>query len=338
MQLYKPQYFHATRKGQQPLSLQEAQRVLGNIENSRYWVEAKPETIELTKEEVVVEGRSIGRWTPRVITAAKNYTKAPINVAPHPDMTFDQRRAAKQSDELFAINDMLHNEEFKNNFLFRVTDGGMVTGMVTSKYQHLPFNQLLSSVPAHWVIPRMQVDAAFCDIHVCHPDRMEDSMFGARITTSDVGLMRAMMFMEIMVLVCSNGMVSIKEIEAIKRFHLGGMFGDNILEDWQKKVSALVEDFSVHNVATRQALKEAANVVVSEADATAALLRLEVGPVRIKAALEYATKNYDKLTKFAVAQGLTYASQVKSLRSKDVTAIKQGLHSDLLATQYLVAA
>jgi len=184
----------------------------------------------------------------------------------------------------------------------------------------------------------MQIDTGFCDIHVCHPDRVEDAMFGVRICTSDIGLMRAMMFMEIMVLVCSNGMVSVKEIEAINRFHLGGMFGENIIDDWHTKVHALVEDFQVHNVATRAALREAANVEVTEADATAALLRLEVGPVRIKAALEYASKNYNKLTKFAVAQGLTYASQVKSLRSKDVTAIKQGLQSDLLATQYLVAA
>ena len=337
MKVYAPQYFHATRKGQQPLSLVEAQRVLSNVENSRFWVEAKPETIELTQEEVVVESKSIGRWTPRVIAAAKNYTKTPAYTGTLVG-NFDERRMQKEREERIYTNVALKTEEFPNNFMFRVTDNGYVNGMVTSRYQHLPFNQLLSSVPAHWVIPRMQVDAAFCDIHVCHPDRVEDSMFGVRITTSDVGLMRAMMFMEIMVLVCSNGMVSIREIEAIKRFHLGGIFGDNILDDWQKKVAALVEDFSVQNVATRQALKEAANIVVSEADATAALLRLEVGPVRIKAALEYATKNYDKLTKFAVAQGLTYASQVKSLRSKDVTAIKQGLQSDLLATQYLVAA
>jgi hypothetical protein len=333
---YTQEYYHATRKGQQPLSLIDAQQVLKGIEYNRFWVEAKPETIELEHDEVLVEGKPIGVWTPRVISAAKNYTKAPINIPPFQG-TFDARRNHEELHTRMALNDALRNMEFDNNFMFRVNDKYEVTGMVTTKYQHLPFDQLLQMVPTNWVVPRMQVDTGFCDIHVCHPDRVDDSMFGARISTSDIGLMRAMMFMQILVLVCSNGMVSVKEVEAIKRFHLGGMFGENIIDDWHNKVASFVEDFAIHNVATREALRASANVVVTEADATAALLRLEVGPVRIKAALEYATKNYGKLTKFAVAQGLTHASQVKSLRSKDVTNIKMGLQNDLIATQYLAA-
>jgi hypothetical protein len=335
---YTQEYYHATRKGQQPLSLIDAQAVLTKVEQDRFWVEAKPETIELTENEVLVEGKPIGVWTPRIINAAKNYTKAPVNVAPLDHLTFDQRRVARERDTLFALNDSFRNEEFDNNFMFRVNSNYEVTGMVTTRYQHLPFDTLLQMVPTNWVVPRMQIDSGFCDIHVCHPDRVEDSMFGARISTSDIGLMRAMMFMQILVLVCSNGMVSVKEVEAIKRFHLGGMFGENIIDDWHNKVASFVEDFAIHNVATREALRASANVVVTEADAAAALLRLEVGPVRIKAALEYATKTYGKLTKFAVAQGLTHASQVKSLRSKDATSIKMGLQNDLIATQYLAAA
>jgi hypothetical protein len=305
---------------------------------SRGWCEAKPEEIVFTDEgTMMVGGVEVGIVTPRVITAAKNYTKATVNTPPFHG-SFDAKKAHEQYHTRFALNDALHNGEFKHNFMFRVKDNGVISGMVTDRYQHLPFDQLLEKVPGNWVSPRMQIDQGFCDIHVCHPDRVEDSMFGVRICTSDIGLMRAMMFMEVMVLVCSNGMVSVKEIEAIKRFHLGGMFGENIIDDWHNKVGQLVEDFAVNNVATREALRAAANVEVTEADATAALLRLEVGPVRIKAALEYANAKYPKLTKFAVAQGLTYASQVKSLRSKDVTAIKQGLQSDLIATQYLVAA
>jgi hypothetical protein len=318
------------------MSLVGAQEILKKVEDSRWWVEAKPETIELTENEVMVEGKSIGMWSPRVITAAKNYTKAPA-VGVQEGLTFDDRRLRKEKVERNVLNTLFKTQEFDNNFMFRTNDYGVVTGMVTTRYQHLPYTQLITAFPTNWVVARMQIDNGFCDIHVCHPDRLEDSMFGMRVTTSDIGLMRAMMFMQLLMLVCANGMVSVKEIEAIKRYHLGGIFGENILADWNRKVAMLVEDFPIHNVATREALRASANVVVTEADATAALLRLEVGPVRIKAALEYASAKYPKLTKFAVAQGLTYASQVKSLRSKDITNIKMGLQSDLAATQYLAA-
>jgi hypothetical protein len=146
------------------------------------------------------------------------------------------------------------------------------------------------------------------------------------------------MFMQILVLVCSNGMVSVRELEAIKRYHLEEFGAPNIALDWQSTVGTFMNSFTGNYEVSREALRAAANVLTTEQEAYIGLSRLGVGPVRAKAAIEYAQIKYPKLTKFAVAQGLTYASQTKSLRSKDVVAIKQGLENDLIATQYLAAA
>lgn len=336
---YQPLYAHTTRSGLQPITVAQAQEHLAKIENDRTWIsDLNPQEIELTALDgnfVAINGIPA---TPHAFNVVKGYVGQTNSPVPTGGGNLDFRRKLATEETCRRTNASLKEWDSPRTLSLRVDQRrNLVLGVVSDRYQHLPYTQLLENIPQDWIVPRITVDDGFCEVNIAHPNGSADSLvFGGRIITSDVALCRATFLSQAMRLVCANGMIGVGELEVIKRFHLVGWTDDAIQMEWDNKTKMFVANFD-HNVrVNREQLSLAAKTLTNTEEATKMLTDLGLGALRIKAALEYAERNYKlPLTRYSVGQGVTYVSQMTSRENQRMASARDTVKYDFLATQYM---
>jgi hypothetical protein len=336
---YNPLYAWSTRTQKTPLTVREAQDRLNVIEGDRtWWTNLDPQEIELE----ALDGRNVAingiLATPHAFNSVKGFVGQSNSPTPTAGGSEDFRRKLAMEETCRRTNAALKEWDTERTLSLRIDNRrNLVLGVVTSRYQHLPYTQLLSNIPNDWIVPRMTVDDGFCEVNVCQPDTNGDSLaFGGRIITSDVALCRATFLAQAMRLVCANGMIGVGELEVIKRFHRVGWTDDAIYMEWDEKTKMFVANFGESVRVNREQLSLAAKTVTDEHEATRMLTDLGLGSLRIKAALEYAAREYPlPLTRYSVGQGVTYTSQMTSRENQRMASARDTMKYDFIATQYM---
>lgn len=338
---YRPLYTHTTRSGMLPITVADAQAHLEQIEGEREWVPVKAgdvELIALDGDHVAINGIVA---TSHAFNAVKGLVGQSNSPVPSAGGSLDFRRHLAAQETVRRTNASLAEWDSPRSLALRVDRRrGLVLGVVTDRYQHLPYTSLLANIPGDWLVPRITVDDGFCEVNVAHPDRDADSLvFGGRIITSDVALCRATFLSQAMRLVCANGMIGVGELEVIRRFHLVGWTDDAIQMEWDSKTKMFVANFANNVRVNKEQLSLAAKTQTTVEEATQMLTDLGLGSIRVKAALTYAELNYKlPLTRYSVGQGVTYTSQVTSREGQRMASARDTVKYDFIATQYMAMA
>lgn len=338
-QTYRPLWARTTREGLAPLTIEAAQDVLQSVEEERAWLDGiEPKDIELTAlggYNVAINGIPA---TAHAFNTIKGYVGQTNSPVPSAGGDLDFRRKLATTETCNRVMAAYQAWDTPRTLALRVDQRrNLVLGVVTDRYQHLPYSRLLANIPQNWIVPRLTIDDGFCEINVAHPDRYPDSIvFGGRVITSDVALCRATFLSQAMRLVCANGMIGTSELEVIKRFHLVGWTDDAIQMEWDEKTKMFVANFDNSMRVNREQLSLAAKTLTNEEEATRMLTELGLGALRIKAALTYAEQNYKlPLTRYSVGQGVTYVSQTTSRENQRMASARDTIKYDFLATQYM---
>jgi hypothetical protein len=321
------------------MTVYAAQARLDIVEADRTWITGL-QTKDVTLDAVDGDTVSINgiTATSHAFNQVKGFTGQTNSPVPTAGGSLDFRQLLAKQETVRRTNASLAQWDSPRTLALRVDERRqLVLGVVTDRYQHLPYSNLLSNIPKDWIVPRITVDDGFCEVNVCHPDTSSGGMlFGGRIITSDVSLCRAIFLSQAMRLVCANGMISIGELEIIKRFHLVRHEEDSILMEWDARTKMFVANFD-HNVhVNKEQLSLAAKTLTTPEEATQMLTDLSLGSLRIAAALQYAESNFGlPLTRYSVGQGITYTSQVTSRENHRMASARDTMKYDFLATQYM---
>ena len=338
---YRPLYAHTTREGLQPMTVYAAQARLDIVEADRTWITGL-QTKDVTLDAVDGDTVSINgiEATAHAFNQVKGFMGQTNSPVPTAGGSLDFRRLQAKQETVRRTNAALAQWDSPRTLSLRVDlRRQLVLGVVTDRYQHLPYNTLLANIPQDWVVPRITVDDGFCEVSVCHPNRNGDGMmYGGRVITSDVSLCRATFLAQAMRLVCANGMIGIGELEIIKRFHLVSWDDDAILMEWDARTKMFVANFDNNVEINKKQLSLAAKTLTTPEEATHMLTELGLGSLRIAAAIRYAELEYKlPLTRYSVGQGVTYTSQVTSRENQRMASARDTMKYDFLATQYMAA-
>jgi hypothetical protein len=336
---YTPLHAHTTRMGLRPLTVADAQERLAQVEGERTWYTGiPPQALELT----ALDGNTIAidgiPATSHAFNSVKGFVGQTNSPTPTGGGDVDFRKKLAMAETCGRTTAALQAWKTPRTLALRVCQRrNLVLGVVTDKYQHLPYTQLLTNIPQDWIVPRLTIDNGFCEVNVAHPDANADSLvFGGRIITSDVALCRATFLSQAMKLVCANGMIGVGELEVIKRFHLVGWQDDAIQMEWDERTRMFVANFANSVHVNRQQLSLAAKTITTVEEATAMLTALGLNAMRTKAALVYAEQNYPlPLNRYSVGQGVTYVSQMTTRENQRMASARDTIRYDFLATQYM---
>jgi len=316
------------RDSKQPLTLKQAQNKLAEIEARREFRTVDPSRLRVDQGILIDKNREIGALGQQGWVALKHYTG--VDGMPDNKETFNK------------INKALRNwdDEEGNKFQLRIDKvQKRVNGILTDKYIHLPYDRLLNGFPKGYLVPRMQVDARFVQIHVIQPEALfkeKDQLYpSSRILSSDVGLCRFTLLYEILRLICLNGLIRATQEVFYKRYHLL-QEGKPVLEaDATEQVKALLEHATKVNALEKKRIQHARSAKTTEETASKELTRLGLGNARVRAALEYAKAEFQlPLSRWAVAQGVAYVSQLsRGTTGKPANVLVQN-DIDALAAQY----
>jgi hypothetical protein len=315
----------AFKDGKHPLTIPQAQKLLAGVESRREFVQLKdPSRLQIKSGSLFYGNKPVGKMSNQGYQALKHHT-----------------RLGKSTDS--EINHVLSTRDWEGTSLqARVDlDTRTVNGVLTNRYEHLPYQELLSGFSDDFVIPRIQVDSRMVQIHITNLnsslDKSDRIFMGGRILSSDVGLLRAMLLDEMLRLICTNGLIR-ATLEAFwKRYHFTG--ARPVREEWHDQVVAFQKHILVKSAVERKKISHARSLKVTDEDVRKELAQLGLGVARINGAIDYATREFGaQLSRWSITQGITYVSQFQRGETALPTSVTVATDVDVLAAQYMAAA
>lgn len=316
------------RDPKNPLTVAKAQTMLAKVERSRETRFIKDPSGLSVRNGSLYLGKStcLGQLTPHAVFGIIHHTKAKTGVRNPNEKLLTAGLRSRDWDDMQVQVRML--KETKT-----------ITSVMTDRYQHLPYDELLTGFPKDFIVPRLQVDAQYVQVHVCEPttlDKRDPMYLGARVLGSDVGLCRATLLDEIMRLICTNGLIRSQLTVFFKRYHLGTEAGLHVCDEWKQKVREFLSYIVTERAAERKRIANAKSERVLPDVATDELQKLGLGTARIEYALAYAEREFGKpLSRWGVAQGITSSSQFQRGDARLLTSIAVANDVDSIATRFL---
>lgn len=316
------------RDSKNPMPITKARELLAEVEASRFTRMVKDPTVVSVKDNALLVGKDkVGTLTPHAVFGIVHHTGAKTSIHNPDEKKLNAALRSKDWGEL-ALQ------------VRGIKAGKTITSIMTSRYQHLPYDELLAGFPKGYVVPRLQVDERFVQVHVMEPSSpliaKDDVFLGGRVLGSDVGLLRATLLLEIMKLVCTNGLIR-AEVEAFyRRYHLGREGAPHIREEWKEKVAAFLSSAKEQAAIERKRIEHARGAVVTVARAQEDLRALGLGATRVESAIAYAQREFgERLSRWSVAQGITAVSQYQRGEAALPTSISVANDIDVVAAVYL---
>ncbi len=317
------------RDPKNPLTIVAAREILHRVESSREWVPVK------NPNELRVRGHML-------FAGSKVLGEIPAHGAgPDAVRYFSQVHVTKDVER--RVNAGFKNRNFKYDELRvrRTKESHTILGITTDRYSHIPYDTLLDGFPKSYIVPRLQIDSRFVQIHVTEPQPIMkgvgDVFIGARIISSDTRQARAMLMDEIMRLVCTNGLIRAELEIFFKRYHMDAEDNKVMLpEEWRAKVAAFLTHTKSARIIEAKRITHARSAKTTPEKAGTELAKLGLGKSRIESAIDYAKREFGvPLSRWAIAQGVTHASQFQRGVLALPTSIRIGNDTDAIAALYL---